>query len=207
HEKHLDLYNALIGSIHLDEAIAKGEIDPTKDSEPSKDKDQSGSSKAGKPPSKPSLTDKSVNTEETVHEVAMEADETIKVEDDVVNVEEQPQNDAALKQDNSIWFKQDARPETPDPEWHKVPNADDAPEQTWFHELKDKITKADLEGPAYNLLKGTCRNCIEERKYALSLTKTKAARYDLVGIEDRITRPWSLVKEAYDKNAELGIHH
>ncbi|GJT04556.1 hypothetical protein Tco_0839018 [Tanacetum coccineum] len=30
HEKHLDLYNALIGSIHLDKAIAKGEIDPTK---------------------------------------------------------------------------------------------------------------------------------------------------------------------------------
>ncbi|GJW53214.1 hypothetical protein Tco_0097299 [Tanacetum coccineum] len=30
HEKHLDLYNALIGSINLDKAIAKGEIDPTK---------------------------------------------------------------------------------------------------------------------------------------------------------------------------------
>ncbi|GJZ32291.1 hypothetical protein Tco_0577727 [Tanacetum coccineum] len=30
HQKHLDLYNALIGSIVLDEAIAKGEIDPAK---------------------------------------------------------------------------------------------------------------------------------------------------------------------------------
>ncbi|GJX27071.1 hypothetical protein Tco_0233367 [Tanacetum coccineum] len=30
HDKHLDLYNALIGSIGLDEAIAKGEIDATK---------------------------------------------------------------------------------------------------------------------------------------------------------------------------------
>nr|GEW04567.1 hypothetical protein [Tanacetum cinerariifolium] len=54
-----------------------------KDSKPSKDKDQYGLSKAYKTPSKPSLTDKSVNTEETVHEFAMEADETIKTEDDV----------------------------------------------------------------------------------------------------------------------------
>ncbi|GKE67010.1 hypothetical protein Tco_1521171 [Tanacetum coccineum] len=30
HEKHLDLYNALIYSIHLNEAITKGEITPTK---------------------------------------------------------------------------------------------------------------------------------------------------------------------------------
>ncbi|GJR34665.1 hypothetical protein Tco_1210349 [Tanacetum coccineum] len=30
HEKHIDIYNALISSIHLDEAIAKGEIYPKK---------------------------------------------------------------------------------------------------------------------------------------------------------------------------------
>nr|GEV05485.1 hypothetical protein [Tanacetum cinerariifolium] len=169
HEKHLDLYNCLIGLILLDKAITKGEIDPKEDFKPSKDKDQSSSSKAGETPSKSSSTDKSVNAEETVHE---------------------PQDDVAPKQENSIWFKQDARPETLDPEWHKVSNADDALEHTWFHELvnadknpltfddlmgstvdfkkfamhrlkKDKITKADLEGPAYNLLKGTYRNNIE----------------------------------------------
>nr|GEW95838.1 hypothetical protein [Tanacetum cinerariifolium] len=125
--KHLDLYNALIGRIHLDEAIAKGEINhPTssdkrrkrKDSRPSKDKDQLVSSKIGKTLSKPSSTDKYVNAEEIVLEVAMGADETIKVVDDVANIKEQRQDDATLKQDNSMWFKQDARPETPDPEWH-----------------------------------------------------------------------------------------
>ncbi|GJW45272.1 hypothetical protein Tco_0074071 [Tanacetum coccineum] len=278
HEKHLDLYNALIGTISLDEVITKGEIDPTKvlkkrhhddkdedpptdsekkkkrrrrkDSKPSKEKDQSGSSKAGKTPSKPSSTDKSINTEETVHEVAIEAD------------------DAPEQTTCDVQY---ARPETPDPEWHKELNADDAPEQTWFNDLmnaekdpltfddmmgstvnftkfarhhlkKDKITKADLEGPAYKILKGTCRNSIEleynleqcylalsdqldwenlkgdkcpydiskplplqgppgyltilvdfffnndleylktgnkERKYVASLTKTKAARYEL----------------------------
>ncbi|GJT44336.1 retrovirus-related pol polyprotein from transposon TNT 1-94 [Tanacetum coccineum] len=235
HEKHLDLHNALIGSIHLDEAIAKGEIDLKKILK---------KRRHGKTPSKPSLTDKSVNTEETVHEVAMEADETIKVEDDVVNVEEQPQNNAAFEY-RCTYF-------------------------AMHHLKKDKITKAYLEGPTYKLLKGTCRNIIEleynleqcylalsdklgwanpegdrcpfdlsnplslqhyqgrliipvnlffnndleylktrnkERKYASSQTKTKAARYDLVGIKEMIPRLWSSVKEAYDKNAELGIHH
>nr|GEW95839.1 hypothetical protein [Tanacetum cinerariifolium] len=56
--------------------------------------------------------------EEIVLEVAMGADETIKVVDDVANIKERPQDDATLKQDNSMWFKQDARLETPDPEWH-----------------------------------------------------------------------------------------
>ncbi|GJW53215.1 hypothetical protein Tco_0097300 [Tanacetum coccineum] len=185
-----------------------------------------------------------MNAKKTIPKVAMEANETMEVKDDVVNTEEQPKHDVAPKQDNSTWFKNDARPETPDPKWHKVPNVDDAWEQTWFHELvnvdknpltfddligstvdftnfamhrlkEDKITKADLEGPAYNLLKGTCRNNIKleynleykERKYASSLTKTKAARYDLVGIKEMIPRLWSSLKEPYDKNDKLGIHH
>ncbi|GJR34664.1 hypothetical protein Tco_1210348 [Tanacetum coccineum] len=132
----------------------------------------------------------SMKVEETIPKVSMEADESMEVDDDVVNFEDQPQDDDAPKNDNSSWFKQDARPKTLDFEWHKIPNADDAPEQTWFSELvnanknlltfddlmgstihftnfamhllkKDKITKAYLEGPAHNLLKGTWRNIIE----------------------------------------------
>ncbi|GJR76779.1 hypothetical protein Tco_0089144 [Tanacetum coccineum] len=175
HEKHLDLYNALIGSIDLNEATKKG-----------------------KTPSKPSSTDKSVNAKETVHEDAMEADET----------------------------NGNARPETSNLEWHKEPNADDAPEQNWFNELvnaekdpltfddligstinftkfsknhlkKDKITKANLEGPTFKLLKGTYRNNIEleynleqkQGKEVCCITeKTKAARYELKGIEYMIPK-------------------
>ncbi|GJV13722.1 hypothetical protein Tco_1355263 [Tanacetum coccineum] len=87
----------------------------------------------------------------------------------------------------STWFKQPPRPETPDPEWSKDPNADVGPKQSWFNALekatkdpaefddlmgstiyfsnfgkyrlkKDKITKANLEGPVLKLLKGTCRS-------------------------------------------------
>ncbi|GKC81076.1 hypothetical protein Tco_1136793, partial [Tanacetum coccineum] len=93
----------------------------------------------------------------------------------------------------------------------------------------DKLTKAYLVGPVYNLLKGTCQNSIKleynieecykassrltiaseyffnndlgylkssytEKKYTTSITKTKAARYELVGIEDMIPSLWSVTK-------------
>ncbi|GKE79936.1 hypothetical protein Tco_1549936 [Tanacetum coccineum] len=116
----------------------------------------------------------------------------------------------------------------PDPEWSKDPNADVGLEQTWFHELektakdpvkfddlmgstidfsnfiknhhmKDKFTKAKLEGLVFKLLKGTCKSSPpghltipvdfffsndfeylktgnKERKYTTSITKIKAVR-------------------------------
>ncbi|GJV15298.1 hypothetical protein Tco_1360621 [Tanacetum coccineum] len=139
-----------------------------KDSESSKkDKDQAGSSKKGKSPSKSSKTNKSVHAKETVHDVKMEAGESVK--EDVVDAKDPSQADA---------------------KWHKEPTVDDAPEQIWFNEMvnaekdpltfddvmgsvidftkftknclkKDKITKADLEGRAFKLLKGKHRNYIE----------------------------------------------
>ncbi|GJU52143.1 hypothetical protein Tco_1225857 [Tanacetum coccineum] len=41
-----------------------------------------------------------------------------------------------------------------------------------------------------------------ERKYTTSITKTKAARYELVGIEYMISKQWSDTKLGYDKDAE-----
>ncbi|GKB89205.1 hypothetical protein Tco_0961477 [Tanacetum coccineum] len=139
-------------------------------------KDQSASSKAGKTQSKPSSTNKSVNAEETVHEVAIEADKSMEVEDNVVNFEEQPQDDAAPRNDNSTWF-------------HELVNADKNP--LTFDGLMGSIvdfTKNNIK-PECNLeqcylalsdkldlmnLKGDRGN--KERKYASSLTKTKGAR-------------------------------
>nr|GEV49757.1 hypothetical protein [Tanacetum cinerariifolium] len=97
---------------------------------------------------------------------------------------------------------------------------------------KDKLTKAHLVGPVYNLLKDTCQrdrcpydsnkpltlkgrpgrltvpleyffnNDLEylkvsdpEKKYTTSITKTTAARYELVGIEDMIPNLWSVTKK------------
>ncbi|GJV05467.1 hypothetical protein Tco_1343123 [Tanacetum coccineum] len=46
-----------------------------------------------------------------------------------------------------------------------------------------------------------------EKKYTTSITKTKAARYELFGIEDMIPNQWSVVKVGYNKDAEHGISH
>nr|GEX98489.1 hypothetical protein [Tanacetum cinerariifolium] len=43
--------------------------------------------------------------------------------------------------------------------------------------------------------------------YTASTTKTKAAQYDLPGIEDMVPNIWSPVKVAYDKHALWGISH
>ncbi|GJX82684.1 hypothetical protein Tco_0332165 [Tanacetum coccineum] len=204
-----------------------------------------------------------------------------------------PKIDNASKND---WFKQPPRPPTSDSEWNKDRIVDDQPEQPGFNDLVsaekypltfdelmatpidfskfsmnrlklEKITKADLVGPVYNLLKGTCQSSIEleynmeecykalfdqldwanpkgdrcsfdlskplllkgrpghltihaeyffnndleylksrnlERKYTTSITKTKAARYELVGIKDMIPKQWSVVKVGYNKEAAFG---
>ncbi|GJW56486.1 hypothetical protein Tco_0103217 [Tanacetum coccineum] len=132
-----------------------------------------------------------MNAEETVHDDAIENDQPVDAEEDLVNVaNEQPQNDANPKRDNSTWITQPPKPETPDLEWNKDPNVDDGPKQTWFNDLekaakdpsefndlmgstidfsnfvkhhlnKDKITKADLEVLVFKLLKGAYRSSIE----------------------------------------------
>ncbi|GKD83123.1 hypothetical protein Tco_1349962 [Tanacetum coccineum] len=40
-----------------------------------------------------------------------------------------------------------------------------------------------------------------EKKYTTSITKTKAARYELIGIKDMILNLWSVTKLGYDKDA------
>ncbi|GKA44166.1 hypothetical protein Tco_0736890 [Tanacetum coccineum] len=98
--------------------------------------------------------------------------------DKICNAEEPVHNDANGKNDQPVMLKRFNL------------NVDDGPEQTWFNDLvnaekdpltfddlmatpidftkfamnrlkKDKITKADLVGPVYKLLKGTCRSSIE----------------------------------------------
>ncbi|GKB54897.1 hypothetical protein Tco_0905650 [Tanacetum coccineum] len=46
-----------------------------------------------------------------------------------------------------------------------------------------------------------------EKTYTTSITKTKAARYEIVGIEDMTPTLWSTIKHAYDKDVEKQINH
>nr|GEX96936.1 hypothetical protein [Tanacetum cinerariifolium] len=207
HEKHFDLYNGILNSIMLDEAIASGDVNPD--------------------------------------QILRKRYRRSTIDDD------------ASTQGNPIWFKQPPRPPTPDPEWNKDKNVNDGPEQTWFNDLVnaekdpltfnelmatpinfskftinriklDNITEADLVGPVYKLLKGTCKSSIEmeynmDQCYnaltnQLDWTNPKSDRcpYDLSkslllqgapAIEEIIPKLWSLVKVAYDKDVALGISH
>ncbi|GJX21327.1 retrovirus-related pol polyprotein from transposon TNT 1-94, partial [Tanacetum coccineum] len=249
HLKHKVLYDALVKSLLVDENDMDQRVfdpsiqikrrhdnkdqDPpintkkktkrrrTIESEPSKKSLTSKESSKGKTPPKASKTDKSVTAEESVeeliHEVAMNVEEPSN--NNVVNDADQPQNDGeqpkkddAQKKDNSIWFKQPPRPETPDPEW----NTDKATDE-------GKLTKADLVGPVYMLLKRTCRSFIKLEykfdQYYLALTdqldrensEGERCLYDLSktlplkgrpGIEDMILGLWSPVKVAYNKDVD-----
>ncbi|GJU16640.1 hypothetical protein Tco_1144606 [Tanacetum coccineum] len=46
-----------------------------------------------------------------------------------------------------------------------------------------------------------------ERTYTTLITKTKAARYEIIGIEDMVPMLWSPTKMGYDKDALKGIKH
>ncbi|GJW65156.1 hypothetical protein Tco_0117040 [Tanacetum coccineum] len=133
-----------------DNDMTKKRRKDTDTSSSKKGKDQAKSSKEDKNPSEPLQTKK-----------AMDADESI--QDAAVDAEEPTQDVAARNQDMSKWFKQDVveRPETLDPDWFKEPNVNDAPEQNWFNEMKDKLTKAYLEGPTFAILKGNFKNNVE----------------------------------------------
>ncbi|GJR75793.1 hypothetical protein Tco_0088158 [Tanacetum coccineum] len=90
----------------------------------------------------------------------------------------------------NAWFKKPKRPPTPDPKWNEGKSVDDEPTQNWLSDLEKagkppltfnelistpidfstfamnrlhitNLTKADLVGPVYNLLKGTCKSCVE----------------------------------------------
>ncbi|GJZ36084.1 retrovirus-related pol polyprotein from transposon TNT 1-94 [Tanacetum coccineum] len=99
------------------------------------------------------------------------------------------------------------------------------------------LTQELLDGPSFYLLKGTCKSRTEleyhfeecrqvipleyfsnndlvylkggdlSRKYSTSVTKIKAATYELPWIEDIVPTLWSPVKVVYDKHAYWGTSH
>ncbi|GJW54460.1 hypothetical protein Tco_0098545 [Tanacetum coccineum] len=86
----------------------------------------------------------------------------------------------------------------------------------------ENLTQDILLGLAFNLLKGTCSSKGDrypfdlskplplqgpQVTYTTSITKTKAARYEIKGFEDMVPTLLSTIKHAYDKDAKKGIKH
>nr|GEZ26050.1 hypothetical protein [Tanacetum cinerariifolium] len=120
------------------------------------------------------------------------------------NNDEQPDDKVASKVD---WFKKPKRPSTPDPDWNKRQHVDFRPSQTWisnisraknpptsFDELMDtpidfsvfvmnqlkitNLTQELLVGPAFNLLKGTCKSHTELEYHFEECFKATTERLD-----------------------------
>ncbi|GKB71813.1 hypothetical protein Tco_0933225 [Tanacetum coccineum] len=134
----------LVGS---DQGLKK--MKTSKDAEPSKvsksKESKSNSSQGTK--SQPKSSGKSTQAEESVFE-GVDTKMPQNQGSDLGNTDDQPNVEAASRHD---WFKKPKRPLTSDFDWNTRISVDFRPPQTW-------ISKT---GPAYNLLKGTCKSFVE----------------------------------------------
>ncbi|GJV55731.1 hypothetical protein Tco_1456736 [Tanacetum coccineum] len=159
-----------------------------------KNKDQVESSKEDKDTYEASKNEKAVDAKESIHDDVVDGDEP-RQENDAPKPDTSANEDGVYK---SKWFKQDANPEggrcpydlTKPLPLQGPPDHKTVPVDFFFNK--------DLE----YLKIGN-----KEKKYVVSLTKPKDARYELEVLEEMIPKLWSSSKVKYDLNATLGIHH
>ncbi|GKB15199.1 hypothetical protein Tco_0849122 [Tanacetum coccineum] len=191
HEKHLTLYNALINSMDIDEANVQGNKDTKKRGHDKQDPPTDVDNDSKKRKRKDADTSSSKKEDEELIQYDVEDDDEMVQDDDIAADDMTHDDDSPTQDRSTWFKKDVMlRPETLDPENCKEPNVNDALEQNWFNEMvnakkdlvtfndlmgftidftkfsknclkKDKLTKADLEGPIFKLLKGNYRNCIE----------------------------------------------
>ncbi|GJW97157.1 hypothetical protein Tco_0178965 [Tanacetum coccineum] len=182
-----ELYDALVKSYQNDKDLfdTYGEVFTLKRNSRSKEKKSSSTSKDASQ-SQHRLFGKSAHVEEpsyTVDDSGVQQDQ----EFDMSNNDKQPANKEVSK---ANWFKKPERPPTPDSDWNKRQHVHSRPPQTWisqvahakeprtsFDELMDTtfdfsafvlnrlnikdLTQEILVGPAFELLKGTCKSLTE----------------------------------------------
>ncbi|GJY96866.1 hypothetical protein Tco_0513776 [Tanacetum coccineum] len=105
---------------------------------------------------------------------------------DTGNNDDQPAVEAASR---DTWFKQPERPPTPDPEWNKSK-----------HLNITNLTQKILVGPAFNLLKGTCKSRTKLEYHFKECFKTTTDRLDWNNPEGQeypfdLSKPLPLVED------------
>ncbi|GJX78744.1 hypothetical protein Tco_0326893 [Tanacetum coccineum] len=181
HDKHQELYDALLNSIMIDEAIAnkgKKKRRKEKDFGPPKD-DQAGSSKKGKPPAKTSKAGKPVDADE----------KNYKTDTRDPPIHETPDPE---------WTKDPSVDDAPEQSWFnnmvdavKDPLTFDEFMSTPLDFFKfsmnrlklDKLTKEVLVGPVYKLLKETCKSSV---KLEYNMEECDFPKLHLNDIEDML---------------------
>ncbi|GJY96733.1 hypothetical protein Tco_0513643 [Tanacetum coccineum] len=184
-----ELYDALVKSYNTDKDLfyTYGEVFMLKRSQDDKDKDQDPSTRSdqGTKRRKSSKDVESSRDLKSKESKSTSSSKELKLCQG--NNDEQPNDEAASKVDQ---FKKPEQPLTPDPDWNKRQHVDFRPPQTWItniaraenpptslDELMDtpidffmfvmnriniiNLTQELLVGPAFNLLKGTCKSRTE----------------------------------------------
>ncbi|GKC40673.1 hypothetical protein Tco_1053057 [Tanacetum coccineum] len=178
----------------------------SKDTEPSK-KAKSIETSKGTSKSQPKSTGKSAQAKEIVFE-AKDTQGPQNLGEDTCNTDEPP----VVNVDPKDWFKKPKRPPTPDPKWNEGKSVENKPTQKWLSDLAkeekpsktfDDLMSTLIDFSAFFMNRLQIRNCqivsvdyffkndlaylqegSTDRTYMTSLTKTKAAKYDLPGMED-----------------------
>ncbi|GJZ32729.1 hypothetical protein Tco_0578165 [Tanacetum coccineum] len=108
------------------------------------------------------------------------------------------------------WISQVARVEEPPTSFDKLSDTSFDFSAFVMNRLKiPHLTQEILVGPTFNLLKDLeyLNGGDLSRRYSTSMTKIKAATYDLKWIEDLVPNLWSPVQVKYDQHAYLGTSH
>ncbi|GJU96863.1 hypothetical protein Tco_1326134, partial [Tanacetum coccineum] len=191
--------------------LKRGRDDQDKDEDPSAGSDRGTKRrKSGKDVESSKDSRKSAHAKEpshTVEDSGMQQDQEFVTGDN----DEQPADKEVTKAD---WFKKPERPPTPDPDWSKRRQVDFRPPQTWisqaalaeepptsFDEFNDtsfdfstfvmnrlkipNLTQEILVGPAFNLLKGTCKSITELEYHLEECSKATTERLDWHNPENR----------------------
>ncbi|GKB11174.1 retrovirus-related pol polyprotein from transposon TNT 1-94 [Tanacetum coccineum] len=159
-----ELYDALVKSYNTDKDLfdTYGNVFTLKKGQDKKDKDQD-----------PSVgSDRGTKRRKLSKEAELPKDPRLKEgkssssskEFDTGNNDEQLDDKVAPKND---WFKKPERPPTPDPDWNKRQ-----------HLNITNLTQELLVGPAFNLLKGTCKSLTELEYHFKECSKATTERLD-----------------------------
>ncbi|GJZ96021.1 hypothetical protein Tco_0668355 [Tanacetum coccineum] len=177
------------------------DAESSKGSRPKEKKSSSTSKDASQSQHKSSR--KSVHAEEpshTVEDSGMQQDQEFVTGDN----DEQPAEKEFTKAD---WFKKPERPPTPDPDWEPPTSFDKFNDTSFdfsaFVLNRVKILNLTQEipvGPAFNLLKGTCKNITELEYHLEECSKAKTERIDWHNRENKpypfdLRKPLPLIQD------------
>ncbi|GJZ59299.1 hypothetical protein Tco_0615115 [Tanacetum coccineum] len=173
YDKHQALFDALLNSMSLDDAIALGQADPKKilrkryHDDDNKDEDPFAGPNQGKK-TKRSRTKESEPSKKSSTTKESSNNDIEQTFDDIVNDVDQPPHDATQAKDK-------------------------APKKDWFKHLQGLLLliQNETQFKKSMMLKN---NHDPEKMYTTSITKIKVTRYKLVVIEDMIPSLWNVTK-------------